>query len=451
MISPAFRMMHRRRRPAAAPPRGARPQPLLGAVALVAPLLMWLEIRLVGRLFVTELILLAAPLPRMFLLLAAMWLLSQIVTDFYRDTPFIDYSRGWSKITFTTTNFMAIYLLIYGSRQRIVLFTIGVVFGGYLSYLINPSEFALSQPWKFGVGNATIALATVLVIWPPIARTYLLPGLVIMGLGAVSLYVGSRSLAGVTIVAALYIMMQQVLARRAAVSTRFSAWRSIMFLFVGFVVTSTFIELYGVVATQGALGEVAREKFEHQSSGTFGVLLGGRSEIFISTQAIADSPLLGHGSWAKDPQYSALLLELEELGYDVNYQASESELIPTHSHLFGAWVEAGIVGAVFWLWVLFLALRVMSNLFLVREPLAPLITFTGFLLIWDVLFSPFGFDRRILMPYNIVVLMFAWETLRASVPEEALMRFRKLIPRRGAAKRQRHAQVRRPLRMGPRP
>ena len=178
MISPAFRMMHRRRRPAAAPPRGARPQPLLGAVALVAPLLMWLEIRLVGRLFVTELILLAAlpfllllrgrllaaPLPRMFLLLAAMWLLSQIVTDFYRDTPFIDYSRGWSKITFTTTNFMAIYLLIYGSRQRIVLFTIGVVFGGYLSYLINPSEFALSQPWKFGVGNATIALATVLVI-----------------------------------------------------------------------------------------------------------------------------------------------------------------------------------------------------------------------------------------------------------------------------------------------
>jgi hypothetical protein len=459
--------MSRGRRPAqaaAAPPRD-RAQPLLAALALCAPLLLWAEISLVGRLLITELILLAAlpflllqrgrmlsaPMPRTFLVLALLWLLAQVVTDLYRGTPFVDYSRGWAKIAFTTTNFMAIYLLVYGSRQRLILFALGIVFGVYLTFLLNPSELARSQPWKFAIGPATITLASVLVIWRPIARAYLLPGLAIAVLAAVSLYVGARSLAGVTIVTAIYIMLQQVLARRASVPVRFSPWRSLLFLLFGLAVTSAFVNLYEVVATQGVLGDLAREKFDRQSSGTFGILLGGRTEIFVSSRAIMDSPLLGHGSWAKDPQYSELLLELEDLGYDINYQASESELIPTHSHLFGAWVEAGIVGAVVWSWVLFLALRVMSNLFLVREPLAPLITFIGFLLIWDVLFSPFGFDRRILMPYNIVVLMFAWETLRASVPEEALMRFRKLVPRRNAAKRHPSGAVRRPLRMGPRP
>jgi hypothetical protein len=33
--------------------------------------------------------------------------------------------------------------------------------------------------------------------------------------------------------------------------------------------------------------------------------------------------------------------------------------------------------------------------------------------------------------------MFAWETLRASVPEEMLMRFRKLVPLRRRAMRKR--------------
>lgn len=429
-------------------PRRKRPpqqaQPLLLALALCAPLVIWVEISLVGRLFITEVILvgalpfllltrgrmLTAPMPRMFLLFALAWLLAQIATDLYRGTPFVDYSRGWSKIMFTALNFSTIYLLVYGSRTRIVAFGIGIAFGGYLAYLFNPSDFAISQPWKFGVGTATITLATIAATWPPIARRFLLPTLIIGTLAALSLYVGARSLAGVTIVTALYMLLQQILSRRGSVPARFSPARSFAFLLFGLAVTAGFLQIYGMVAGSGALGDLAREKYERQAGGAFGVLLGGRSEIFVSTKAIMDSPLLGHGSWAKDPQYSVLLLELEDVGYEVNYLAAEEELIPSHSHLFGAWVESGVIGALFWLWILSIVFRVMSNLFLVREPLAPLITFFGFLMFWDILFSPFGAERRILMPFYIVVMMFAWETLRVSVPDEALMRFRKLVPRR---------------------
>jgi hypothetical protein len=445
VTSTAFRMT-RRRKPASPALQAARPQshPGLAILAFTAPLFLWAEVAIIGRLFVTEIILtgalpfllltrgrmLAAPLPRMFMLLALFWLISLVVTDLYRGTPFVDYSRGWSKVTFLTTDFMAIYLLTYGSRQRLILFAVGLAFGSYLTYLLNPSEFALAQPWKFGIGSATIMLASAAVIWPPIARSPLLPAAIIGALVAVSLFVGSRSLAGIATVTALYILAQQILARRARGPSGFSAWRSLTFLVVALGISLAFLNIYGVLASEGVLGEDAREKYERQSTGAFGVILGGRTEIFISVQAIMDSPLLGHGSWAKDPRYSELLLELEDLGYEVDYNAAEQELIPTHSHLFGAYVEAGLLGAVFWVWVMFLALRVMSNLFLVREPLSPLIAFLGFSLIWDVLFSPFGAERRVIMPYYIILLMFAWETLRASVPEEALMRFRKLVPRR---------------------
>ena len=80
----------------------------------------------------------------------------------------------------------------------------------------------LAQPWKFGLGIATTMLICTMVTWRPFARTFLLPVLAIGALGLFGLYVGSRSLAGVTIVSALYVLLWQVLARREAVPSRFS-------------------------------------------------------------------------------------------------------------------------------------------------------------------------------------------------------------------------------------
>jgi len=92
-----------------------------------------------------------------------------------------------------------------------------------------------------------------------------------------------------------------------------------------------------------------------QAHGEYGLIVGGRSEILVSAQAIMDSPILGHGSWAKNEEYAAMLNYLREsMGY-VAQGKHESGLIPTHSHIFGAWVEAGILGAVFWLWILTVA------------------------------------------------------------------------------------------------
>ena len=165
-----------------------------------------------------------------------------------------------------------------------------------------------------------------------------------------------------------------------------------------------FTALYSHYVEQGVFGEYAQRKFESQN-GEGGLLLGGRSEILASGQAILDSPLLGHGSWARDPKYAAILDEKRTaLGYKTFEHSKSGDLIPAHSHVFGAWVESGFAGAAFWLFVLGYAIRSLLRIS-GSEPLLPLFAFVGFVLVWDILFSPISPERRFVEPYFIAAMI----------------------------------------------
>ena len=409
----------------------------LALAAFITPTLIWMEFSVVGRVFVPELILigllpfllmtrgrlLADPLPRTFLMLAALWLASQVLTDLIRETDFRDYSRGQAKIVFTAANFCALYLLLYGSRRRLVLFALGLAVGGYLSFRLNPSIFTEAHPWKFGVGPTAALLAALIPLWPPIRRVPFLPALPLLAVSAYSMTVGFRSMAGIALLASLYVLAQQIAGRQRRMPVVFPLGRTLLFVAAVTALTAAVLALYEQAATRGYLGEHARWTHERQDSGSFGVLLGGRSEIYTAARAVMDSPIIGHGSWAKDAGHAARFLELRLLGYDLRpLSRLGSDLIPTHSHLMGGWVEAGILGAVFWLWVLLLTFRVLSSLYLVREPLGPLIAFVGFVILWDVVFSPFGAERRLTVSFNVVLMMFAWDVLRGRLPRDGMNR-----------------------------
>jgi len=124
-----------------------------------------------------------------------------------------------------------------------------------------------------------------------------------------------------------------------------------------------------------------------------------------------DSPIIGHGSWPTDSTYTLYLAHLmASLGYRNSPAGAAIKryggLIPAHSHLLGAWVQAGVAGAIFWFWVYSLIIRGLRALYTAGEPLTPLIAYFAFLLGWDVLFSPYGFDRRFLTTYYVILLMF---------------------------------------------
>ena len=291
-----------------------------------------------------------------------------------------------------------------------------MVIGGYLGPLLNPSVYILGHAWKFGFGPPTALAAVLVTLWRPIAWSWLLSVLLLVAVAAYSLWTGTRALAGVSILAAFYICVQQVVGHGGTAAGRASLARSFLLLAAGVVIATLILELYGYAAGAGYLSERAVLTYERQVMGAFGVILGGRSEILASIHAVLDSPIIGHGSWARNPDFGALLLGLRDYGYDIHSLAGVgSDVIPTHSHLMGAWVEAGIMGAVFWSWVLLLVLRVLTSQYMVRDPMGSLVALVGFMMMWDIIFSPFGSARRYIVPFNVVLLMFAWDVLQGRI------------------------------------
>jgi hypothetical protein len=384
--------------------------------SFVIPALAFLYLHLGGVLYATDVCLLAAfpfvvyrhrrwlqikPV-RMFLYMGLLWLAAQVLTDIIRHSPFEDYSRGWSKILLTLTHFATIALLIRQSQRRLILYGAGLVVGGVLTFFIAPGEFAADYPWKFGL-SLPITILVCLLAGMIARRSRIAAVTMLATIGAINLFLGFRSLGGVCTAAAIYSYFQ--------LSPRFADSRlrklqkvwTVAGLAAGVWGISA---IYGHGAESGWFGEVEREKYELQSSGDAGIVLGGRYDLLGASVAIFDSPLLGHGSWAKDPMYRAILnASMAELGYE-NTGADDLQdgLIPSHSYLFGAWVESGIVGALFWFWVLWLtasALMRASG----REPLVPFFAFMGMLLVWNVLFSPYGADARFTATYFVYAMI----------------------------------------------
>jgi hypothetical protein len=308
-------------------------------------------------------------------------------------------------IALTLTNFAVLYVLLFQNARRIVVYALGYASGNILSYFLNPGVYAAAEPWKFGYGFG-VTLFLVLVATLTAARSKGSVAVAVMlSAAALNLYEGSRGLSGECFVAAAYLLAKQTSGSRSARGVRIGLARALIGF--AFLALSGFgiLRIYEYTAENGVLGGTARWKYEAQSSGRYGVLLGGRGDFLVGLEAALDSPIVGHGSWAKDWRYASQEDAIvKHLGYRT-LGGADSWLIPTHSHLVGAWVYAGILGAIFWVWVLSLPLRALRQLYAAAQSLSPLIAFLALVLIWDVLFSPYGAERRYITPYYVVLMM----------------------------------------------
>jgi O-antigen ligase len=224
-------------------------------------------------------------------------------------------------------------------------------------------------------------------------------------MAGVNVRLGARSLAGVCFLASLYTL---VATRDQYRATNTHRPRSLVMLVMGVVAMLFGSYLYGSMAKSGLLGEAAQAKYEFQSTGRYSLLLGGRNEIVFSSLAIRESPILGHGSYVGFPVLlqAAGAAQLADWGYEYLLPSQDQpDLLPTHSGLFGAWVEAGILAVPFWIVLMALLWRGCIRTMQRGDPLTPLRVFIAITVSWDVLFSPFGADRRITIPLAILLLI----------------------------------------------
>lgn len=392
---------------------------LTGASDFVLTVLLCLgaavEFQVVGAVFIHELLLpvvvaahllrkgdLQLPRPLAILLgLCLIAIVAQVTSDFLNETAMRDALRGWARLLFFASNATGIYLLAERSLTYLRTILVSLAIAITLGIFLFPSPLEAANPWKFGVGLPWL-LVTALVSGQltRAGRKTLATGILLL-FGLISLFLDSRLLAALAILAAMHplAIATSELAdkRRAAV-----AYFSIPFAALSSV--GIFMSVYRYAATHGLLGIQAGRRFESQMNGTLGLLLGARREIYASAQAILDRPLLGHGSWARGADYVLLLSELERFGYTV--VLPDNDFIPTHSHLFGAWVEGGALATLPWLFLLGLAAKVGFSAYSNGDKLSTVALVASTQLAWDILFSPLGSRTRTLDALTIVICLF---------------------------------------------
>jgi O-antigen ligase len=146
---------------------------------------------------------------------------------------------------------------------------------------------------------------------------------------------------------------------------------------------------YGQAARLGQFGERARMKYESQVRNKFGLLAGGRPEFVGGLLAISESPFVGYGSWPLDHgRVFARACDLMDVKLSPTYYKKGYPLIPSHSHVLGAWVEAGVLGIFFFFYIFGVAARAVYLPIRDENRLRFWIVSTSLLLLWAILFSP---------------------------------------------------------------
>lgn len=361
--------------------------------------------------------------------------ISQIISDLYNNVPL------GSTISRVGTFVLFVIILVTVKRlanndfRRMRWMLFGYALSWVFIFFVGTDAAPnyADSPWRLGLGWA-VTMAVCLGITLQ-TRLNLVSGLVLLAMSLLHIWFGSRSIAIFTLFASTVTFWTVVFGADRPTTLQ---WRKIA--------TVSVVLIFGIVLGYQALlwateknlfpGEV-QQRMQAQVSSPYGLAATSRPETAAALKAIAMRPVIGFGSKAYDNEiwgYYIDVLNSNYLSYgnytaiykDSFYQEWDAGL-PSHSHLFGAWVDAGVFAILSWVAVLALAFYTILSSINWRNTLTPLIIFIGSTTIWDVLFSP-G-PHRMDMALRIMILTYAVQLIRnqSSQPPVSRTRHRKRI------------------------
>jgi hypothetical protein len=322
----------------------------------------------------------------------------QLVVDFVHSTPADMTLKGFSLILFTSVNLCTIAILTSFDKTASQVALIGYALGGLAGFLFQPNTYARSEIWKFGIGYPLTLILFCLLSVPKFQKYKRLSLGVVLFVSSVSLLQGARSLGLLTFISALFFTLRHKTSTQKQVST-------LKVFVILFASTMVFATIYNNLASDGSLGVKAQSKYISQTSVGSNIIVNSRTELVFTGRAIADSPILGFGSYAiMTPELQSKIinfLSTNEISFDMaplirNY----GDRIPVHSMILQWWLFFGILGVCFPLYLLIFYLK--SFKFSKYDPLCYYLALSG---IWNVLFSPYGEAYRLLVPLTLVHLL----------------------------------------------
>ncbi len=341
--------------------------------------------------------------------LMALWLVNQVVADLYRKTAFVDWTRGQATIIFFAIDLAFMAILLGRNQRRKLGFVVGFAVGSLLAARYAPTDHALDDPWKFGYATGVNLLAVLVASWLAGLRRYLPCALVLIGIIGINIAQNFRSPVLLLLIAAALTLpfIPERIGRLRLLPRTGTVSRVAVLALLAVAGAGSAIVLVRFATASGIVGEDAQAKNNLQLQGGF--LFAGRPEIIVSSRAMLEHPIIGWGSWAKDFKYVEMLSDFETQ-YDLQTDLTDIEedldgLIPSHSHLMGAWVWAGAFGALFWFYILLLAVRALLKVSVLKPPLALFYAYLLITFLWDIFFSPFQAFRRTTEAFLLVVII----------------------------------------------
>jgi O-antigen ligase len=380
-------------------------------LAFVCGLVSPVKLSLVGDIYLTEIILVLAAgasfaSPResrlledrsfhSLLLAALATLAGYILSDLVQGSRPDQYLRGWGRVLLVILDFLCLSVLASRSRMHLWWFVLGAGIGGVL-YLrfVTGAPLAL---WKFGYADPIGLIAAAAGGMLPLR----LASLGFAALGLKSIVSDYRSFGAICFLIATYLWV-----RAANPSEPFAgSGRMLKLALAGVAALGITVALLSATDTGG------NGRRDESNAGR-------RAAIEVGLIAVAESPLIGHGSWTEDKALAKLFLkrQLELRGLkDAGWEAGTT--FSPHSQVLHAWVEGGLLGTVFF-WFLLYSLLKNLGWFLQRRPLdilTPSLLMFVVITLWNLFMSPFSAPHRVFIAVGaLVAVLMAMERREAS-------------------------------------
>lgn len=326
------------------------------------------------------------------------WLLSAllitlagyVLSDIVQGSRPDQFLRGWGRVLLVILDFLCLAVVVSRSRDSIWWFVLGLGVGGVLFLrLVSGASLGL---WKFGyaepMGFIAVAVGALL--------SWKMASLWLLGLGLKSLFSDYRSFGAICFLVAAYLWV-----RSARPSQPLAGGGSFLKLaLAGGLALGVVMALLS--ATEGS----ASGRRDESNAGR-------RAAIEVGLMAIGESPVIGHGSWTENKELTKRYLERQlELRGLKNTGWKSGTIFNPHSQVLHAWVEGGVLGAVFFL-ALFFSLLKSTPWLLQQRPmdlLTPILLFFVIMTLWNLYMSPFAAPHRIYIAFGgILAVLLAWQ------------------------------------------
>ena len=328
-------------------------------------------------------------------------LLAQISSDIINRSSPIDFIRGWALIVLSFISILFLLNQFITKPNSILYFLLGaflasLLFGeGELNLNIQEENTNYFKERFAGFLNMAILICSYFLM--KVNKRYHVVFLFLVYF-LINFFMDARSNGLIVLLASvlLFLKFKRVLITRKSI---------IIILIISLPLAYVGYSLYvNQVLNHDFGGANSKNQLSKASNpyNPFELIFYGRTDFFVLAQAVSEKPIVGYGSWGKDPggKFSALYRFLSEYDFeDVSY-------IRAHSIILGFWAYAGIAG---FLAVILLYFRLIKLFFRYYNynsisVLLPVLIVSFGQTVWALFFSAIQ-DLRIAFPFFTALLL----------------------------------------------